>query len=71
MSAASQPKRPATLAARAGVESDRQHGAVMPPLHLSVNYAFEASSTLLHLAAGVAQESRPVPQNRSLIVPAQ
>ena len=32
----------ATLAARAGVEADALHGAVMPPLHLSVNYAFEA-----------------------------
>jgi cystathionine gamma-synthase len=31
----------ATLAARAGVEADPLHGAVMPPLHLSVNYAFE------------------------------
>ena len=31
---------PATLAVRASVESDTQHGAVMPPLYLSSNYAF-------------------------------
>ena len=32
---------PATLAARAGVESDSAHGAVMPPLYLSSNYTFD------------------------------
>ncbi|TAJ16106.1 MAG: cystathionine gamma-synthase [Planctomycetota bacterium] len=42
MSAAAQPPSPRTLAARAGVESDAQHGAVMPPLSLSVNFAFES-----------------------------
>ena len=31
-----------TRAVRAGVDSDRQHGAVMPPLYLSSNYSFEA-----------------------------
>jgi cystathionine gamma-synthase len=31
---------PNTIAARAGIESDRHHGAVIPPLHLSTNYAF-------------------------------
>lgn len=30
-----------TRAVRAGIESDTQHGAVVPPLHLSTNYAFE------------------------------
>ncbi len=30
----------ATRAVRAGIESDEQHGAVVPPLHLSSNYAF-------------------------------
>jgi len=30
-----------TLAARAGVCADTQHGAVMPPLHLSANFSFE------------------------------
>jgi len=34
--------RAATLAARVGVESDDQFGAVMPPLYLSTNYAFES-----------------------------
>ena len=29
-----------TRAVRAGIESDEQHGAVVPPLHLSSNYAF-------------------------------
>lgn len=32
---------PATRAVRAGIESDTQHGAVVPPLHLSTNYSFE------------------------------
>ena len=32
---------PCTRAVRAGIESDTQHGAVVPPLHLSSNYAFE------------------------------
>ncbi len=31
----------ATIAVRAAIESDTQHGAVVPPLHLSSNYAFE------------------------------
>ena len=30
-----------THAVRAGVESDTQHGAVMPPLHLSASFTFE------------------------------
>jgi cystathionine gamma-synthase len=33
-------KNPATIAVRASVESDTQHGAVVPPLYLSSNYAF-------------------------------
>lgn len=37
----SHPVRSATLAARAGVESDSAHGAVMPPLYLSSNYTFD------------------------------
>ncbi|MDE2086897.1 MAG: cystathionine gamma-synthase [Xanthomonadaceae bacterium] len=32
---------PWTRAVRAGIESDTQHGAVVPPLHLSTNYSFE------------------------------
>jgi cystathionine gamma-synthase len=32
---------PCTRAVRAGIESDTQHGAVVPPLHLSTNYTFE------------------------------
>ena len=31
---------PCTRAVRAGIETDTQHGAVVPPLHLSTNYAF-------------------------------
>ena len=30
-----------TAAVRAAIESDTQHGAVVPPLHLSSNYTFE------------------------------
>ncbi|MGE7138081.1 cystathionine gamma-synthase [Luteibacter sp. NPDC031894] len=33
--------RPCTRAVRAGIECDTQHGAVVPPLHLSTNYTFE------------------------------
>jgi cystathionine gamma-synthase len=29
-----------TRAVRAGIETDPQHGAVVPPLHLSTNYSF-------------------------------
>ena len=32
---------PCTRAVRAGIESDTQYGAVVPPLHLSTNYSFE------------------------------
>ncbi len=37
-----QPPRPAaaTRAVRAGLESDRHHGAVVPPIHLSSNFTF-------------------------------
>ena len=30
-----------TRAVRGGIERDTQHGAVMPPVHLSSNYTFE------------------------------
>lgn len=33
---------PTTRAVRAAIESDTQHGAVVPPLHLSSNFAFAA-----------------------------
>lgn len=36
-----QAPRSATQAVRAALESDAQHGAVVPPLHLSSNYTFE------------------------------
>ncbi|MBK8100961.1 MAG: cystathionine gamma-synthase [Planctomycetes bacterium] len=32
--------RPATTAVRAAIATDREHGAVAPPLHLSANFAF-------------------------------
>lgn len=32
--------KPATLAVRASIESDRQHGAVVPPIHLSSTFSF-------------------------------
>ncbi len=31
---------PCTRAVRAGIETDTQHGAIVPPLHLSSNYSF-------------------------------
>ncbi len=33
--------QPETIAARAGVETDPTHGAVMPPIYLSSNYTFD------------------------------
>jgi len=35
-----QPHQPATQAVRAALETDTQHGAVVPPIHLSSNYTF-------------------------------
>ena len=35
-------ENPATKAVRASLESDQQHGAVVPPLHLSSTFAFSA-----------------------------
>ncbi|MGH8250546.1 MAG: cystathionine gamma-synthase [Steroidobacteraceae bacterium] len=34
-------RRPETCAVRSGIESDSAHGAVVPPIHLSANYAFK------------------------------
>ena len=34
-------RRPETTAVRSGIESDLAHGAVVPPIHLSANYAFK------------------------------
>ena len=34
-------RRTETLLARAGTEADTQHGAVMPPIHLSSTFTFE------------------------------
>jgi cystathionine gamma-synthase len=36
---------PATRAVRAGIATDREHGAVVPPLHLSSTFAFERFGT--------------------------
>jgi hypothetical protein len=53
-------------------KSVEEMAAIQRDLYVdTVNYAFEATSALLHLAAGVAQEARPAPLSRSLIVPAQ
>ena len=32
--------QPSTIAVRASIESDKQYGAVVPPLHLSSNFTF-------------------------------
>ncbi|QSX29612.1 cystathionine gamma-synthase [Shewanella cyperi] len=34
-------RRAATIAVRQGIESDSQHGAVVPPIYLSTNYSFD------------------------------
>jgi hypothetical protein len=53
-------------------KSLEEFAAIQRDLYIdTVNYALGASSTLLQMAAGVAQEARPAPQTRSLIVPAQ
>src|SRR3954454_12089939 len=53
-------------------KSVEEFAAIQRDLYIdTVNYALEASSTLLRMAAGVAQEARPAPQSRPLIVPAQ
>ena len=31
----------ATLAVRQGIETDTQHGAIVPPIYLSTNYSFD------------------------------
>jgi cystathionine gamma-synthase len=36
------PRQPATRAVRAGIATDLHHGAVVPPIHLSSTFAFEA-----------------------------
>src|SRR4051794_12810605 len=35
------PLSPTTRAVRAGIATDREHGAVVPPIHLSSTFAFE------------------------------
>ena len=35
-----QKRKPQTRLVRAGLESDTQHGAVVPPIHLSATFAF-------------------------------
>ncbi|AZQ13257.1 cystathionine gamma-synthase [Shewanella khirikhana] len=34
-------RKAATIAVRQGIESDTQHGAVVPPIYLSTNYSFD------------------------------
>jgi cystathionine gamma-synthase len=41
MSSKLPPKNIATRSVRAGLESDPQHGSVVPPIYLSTNFAFE------------------------------
>lgn len=38
-------RKMATIAVRQGIESDSQHGAVVPPIYLSTNYAFDGHTT--------------------------
>jgi hypothetical protein len=53
-------------------KSVEEFAAIQRDLYIdTVNHTLEASSTLLQMAAGVAQEARPAPQTRSLIIPAQ
>jgi len=53
-------------------KSVEEFAAIQRNLYIdTINHAFEASSILLQMAAGVVQEARPALQSRSLIVPAQ
>ena len=56
------PINSATSAVRAALESDTQHGAVVPPLHLSSNYTFEnfgkRSGSTITLAVATRREMR-------------
>jgi hypothetical protein len=53
-------------------KSLEEFAAIQRDLYIdAVNYALEASSALLQMTAGVAQEARPVLPSRSLIVPAE
>ncbi|MDC9523516.1 PLP-dependent transferase, partial [Pseudoalteromonas sp. Angola-31] len=38
-------KNKATIAVRSGIEADKQHGAVVPPLYLSTTYSFSDFDT--------------------------
>ena len=38
--------KPATISARAGVETDEQYGAIMPPIYLSTNYSFDGYNNI-------------------------
>ena len=38
-----------TRAGRAGIATDRAHGAVVPPIHLSSTFAFEAMAGQQHV----------------------
>ena len=52
-------------------KSVEEFAAIQRDLYIdTVNHALEASSALMQMVAGVAQEARPAPQSRSLIVPA-
>ncbi len=44
MSSKAPPKKIATRAVRAALASDAHHGAVVPPIYLSTNFAFEGYS---------------------------
>ena len=53
-------------------KSLEEFAAIQRDLYIdTINFALEASSALLHMAAGVAQDARPAPQSRSVIVPAE
>lgn len=42
----SKPLKPATIAARAGVDEDPRYGAVMPPIYASTNYTFDGYNNI-------------------------
>jgi cystathionine gamma-synthase len=45
MSVAPQPRHARTTAVRSGIDTDRAHGAVVPPIHLSSTYTFAGFGT--------------------------
>ena len=54
---ASDSSSPITRAVRAGIATDREHGAVVPPIHLSSTFAFESFAQAAHVRLHAKRQS--------------